>query len=161
MTNELLECGKIVNTHGIKGEVKIIPWADSAEFLCELDTLYIDGKPMAVRNARPHKGNAIVLLEGVDDMNTAMLLKNKVVYLHRDDVELEEGAFFQADLIGLDVVDENGVKLGVLDDILSPSLQDVYVVKGEREIMIPVVPEFILETNLEEGYIKVRLIEGM
>lgn len=161
MTNELLECGKIVNTHGIRGEVKIIPWADDAEFLCDLPTLYIDGKPVAVRNARVHKGNAIVLLEGVDDMNTAMLLKNKVVYLHRDDVELEEDAFFLADVIGLDVVDENGVKLGVLDDILSPSLQDVYVVKGEREIMIPVVPEFILETNVDEGYIKVRLIEGM
>ena len=161
MTIELLECGKIVNTHGIRGEVKIIPWADDAEFICDLPTLYIDGKPFTVRNARPHKGNAIVLLEGIDDMNTAMLLKNKVVYLHRDDVELDEDAFFLADVIGLDVVDENGVKLGVLDDILSPSLQDVYVVKGEREIMIPVVPEFILETNVEEGYIKVRLIEGM
>ena len=161
MTNELLECGKIVNTHGIRGEVKIIPWADDAEFICELPTLYIDGKPIAVRNARVHKGNAIVLLEGVDDMNTAMLLKNKVVYLHRDDVDLEDDAFFLADVIGLDVVDENGVKLGVLHDILSPSLQDVYVVKGEREIMIPVVPEFILETNIEEGYIKVHLIEGM
>jgi 16S rRNA processing protein RimM len=161
MTNELLECGKIVNTHGIRGEVKIIPWADDAEFICELPTLYIDGKPVAVRNARVHKGNAIVLLEGVDDMNTAMLLKNKVVYLHRDDVDLEDDAFFLADVIGLDVVDENGVNLGVLHDILSPSLQDVYVVKGEREIMIPVVPEFILETNIEEGYIKVHLIEGM
>ena len=161
MTNELLECGKIVNTHGIRGEVKIIPWADDAEFICDLPTLYIDCKPFTVRNARPHKGNAIVLLEGIDDMNTAMLLKNKVVYLHRDDVELDEDAFFLADVIGLDVVDENGVKLGVLDDILSPSLQDVYVVKGEREIMIPVVPEFILETNVEDGYIKVRLIEGM
>ena len=161
MTNELLECGKIVNTHGIRGEVKIIPWADDAEFICDLPTLYIDGKPFAVRNARPHKGNAIVLLEGIDDMNTAMLLKNKVVYLHRDDVDLDEDAFFLVDVIGLDVVDENGVKLGVLDDILSPSLQDVYVVKGEREIMIPVVPEFILETNVEEGYIKVHLIEGM
>ena len=161
MTIELLECGKIANTHGIRGEVKIIPWADDAEFICELPTLYIDGKPVAVRNARVHKGNAIVLLEGVDDMNTAMLLKNKVVYLHRDDVDLDEDAFFLADVIGLDVIDENGVKLGVLDDILSPSLQDVYVVKGEREIMIPVVPEFILETNVDEGYIKVRLIEGM
>ena len=161
MTNDLLECVKIVNTHCIRGEVKIVPWADSAEFLCYLPTLYIDGKPLAVRSARVHKGNALVLLEGIDDVNTAMLLKNKVVYLHRDDVELEEGAFFQADVIGLDVVDENGVKLGVLDDILSPSLQDVYVVRGEREIMIPVVPEFILETNVDEGYVKVRLIEGM
>ena len=161
MTNQLLECGKIVNTHGIRGEVKIVPWADSAEFLCGLSTLYVDGKPIAVRSARVHKGNAIVLLEGINDVNEAMLLKNKVVCLHRDDVELDEDAFFLADIIGLDVVDEAGNKLGKLAEILSPSLQDVYVVKGDREILIPAVPEFILETNVAEGYIKVRLIEGM
>ena len=159
--NELLECGKIVNTHGIRGEVKIVPWADSPEFLCDLPALYIDGKPVAIRNARVHKGNVIALLEGVDDVNTAMLLKEKVVSMSRDDVDLPDGSFYLADIIGLKVIDENGNDLGVLDDILSPSLQQVYVVKGKREIMIPVVPEFILETNVEGGYIKVRLIEGM
>ncbi len=161
MNHQLLECGQIVNTHGIRGEVKIVPWADSPEFLCQLPALYVDGKPVTVRSARVHKGNVIALLEGIDDVNAAMLLKNKVVSLHRNDVELEEDAFFLADIIGLDVVDESGEKLGVLDDILSPSLQQVYVVKGEREIMIPAVPEFILETNVARGYIKVRLIEGM
>ena len=160
-SNGLLECGKIVNTHGIRGEVKIIPWADSPEFICDLDAIYIDGKPVKVRNARVHKGNVIALLEGVDDVNTAMLLKEKVVFMSRDDVELPEGSFYLADIIGLDVITEDGTKLGVLDDILSPSLQQVYVIKGAREIMIPAVPEFILETNVEGGYIKVRLIEGM
>lgn len=159
--NELLECGKIVNTHGIRGEVKIIPWADSPEFLCDLPALYIDGKPVKIRNARIHKGNVIALLEGIDDINTAMLLKEKVVSMSRDDVDLPEGSFYLADIIGLKVIDEDGKELGILNDILSPSLQQVYVVKGEREIMIPVVPEFILETNVEGGYIKVRLIEGM
>ena len=159
--NELLECGKIVNTHGIRGEVKIIPWADSPEFLCDLPALYIDGKPVAIRNARVHKGNVIALLEGIDDVNTAMLLKEKVVSMSREDVDLPEGSFYLVDIIGLKVIDEDGKELGVLDDILSPSLQQVYVVKGQREIMIPVVPEFILETNVEGGYIKVRLIEGM
>lgn len=162
MNNEkLLECGKIVNTHGIRGEVKIVPWADSPEFLCDLPALYIDGKPVKVRNARVHKGNVIALLEGIDDVNTAMLLKEKVVSMSRDDVDLPEGSFYLADIIGLKVISEAGEELGVLDDILSPSLQQVYVVKGQREIMIPVVPEFILETNVEGGYIKVRLIEGM
>lgn len=158
---KFLECGKIVNTHGIRGEVKIMPWADSPEFLCALPTLYIDEKPYAVRSARPHKGAVLALLEGVDDVNAAILLKNKVVWLSRDDVELEEGAFFQADLIGLRVVDESGAELGTLREILSPSLQQVYVVRGEREIMIPNVPAFVLETNVAGGYIKVRLIEGM
>ena len=158
---KFLECGRIVNTHGIRGEVKIVPWADSPEFLCSLPTLYIDGKPYAVRSARPHKGSVLALLEGVDDINAAMLLKNKVVWLARVDVELEDGAFFLADLIGLRAVDENGAELGVLSEVLSPSIQQIYVVKGQREIMIPAVPEFILETNVPEGYVKVHLIEGM
>ena len=162
MNNEkLLECGKIVNTHGIRGEVKIIPWADSPEFLCDLPVLYIDNKPVKIRNARVHKGNVIALLEGIDDVNTAMLLKEKVVSMSRDDVDLPEGSFYLADIIGLKVINEAGEELGVLADILSPSLQQVYVVKGQREIMIPVGPEFVLETNGEGGYIKVRLIEGM
>ena len=161
MANQFLECGKIVNTHGIRGEVKIVPWADSPEFLCRLKTLYLDGKPVAVCSARVHKGNVIALLEGINDVNDAMLLKNKVVSLNRDDVELPAGAFFLADIIGLRVIDEHGSELGVLKEILSPSVQQVYVVKGKREILIPAVPEFILETNVAEGYIKVRLIEGM
>ncbi len=108
-----------------------------------------------------HKGNVIAKLEGVDDVNAAMLLKGKTVHIRRSDAKLPEGSFFLADLIGLDVVDEHGQKLGVLREVLSPSRQLVYVVEGDREIMIPAVPEFILETNIPEGYVKVRLIEGM
>lgn len=161
MNKKLLECGKIVNTHGIRGEVKIIPWADSPEFICDLSTIYIDENPVNLLSARVHKGNVIALLEGVNDVNAAMLLKEKVVCMSRDDVELPEGSFYLADIIGLKVIDEAGMELGVLTDILSPSIQQIYVIKGEREIMIPVVPQFILETNVAGGYIKVRLIEGM
>ena len=161
MANHLLECGKIVNTHGIRGEVKIQPLADSPEVLCALPALYIDGAPVALRSTRVHKGNVIALLEGVSDVDQAMLLKNKVVWLNRDDLRLPEGTFFLADLIGLRVVDEEGQELGILNEVLSPSRQQVYVVKGDRELMIPAVPQFILETNVAGGYIKVRLIEGM
>ena len=91
----------------------------------------------------------------------AMALKGKTVQLCRADVKLPDGAFFLADIIGLDVVDENENKLGTLKEVLSPSVQQIYVVEGQREIMIPAVPEFILETNIEAGYIRVRLIEGM
>lgn len=161
MDNKLLECGKIVNTHGIRGEVKIVPWADSPEFLCDLPALYIDGKAVRIRSARTHKGNVIALLEGIDDVNAAMLLKEKVVYMSREDVDLPEGSFFLADIIGLRVIDEGGNELGRLKEVLSSSLQQVYLIKGEREILIPAVPQFILETNVAAGYIKVRLIEGM
>lgn len=161
MKQELLEGGQIVNTHGVRGEVKIVSWCDTPEYLAAIPTYYIDGAPVRVRSARVHKGSVIAALEGCDDVNAAMLLKNKLVHLSRDDAHPPEGGFFLADIIGLDVIDEDGNRLGTLKEVLSPSLQQVYVVSGEREIMIPAVDEFILETNIPQGYIKVRLIEGM
>lgn len=159
--NEFLDCGQIVNTHGVHGEVRIVPWADSPDFLCQFSTLYVDGAPLMVTASRVHKGSVIGRFQGVDTVERAMALKGKTVQIRRSDAKLPEGSFFLADIIGLDVVDEAGNKLGALKEVLSPSLQQVYVVEGDREIMIPAVPEFILETNIESGYIKVRLIEGM
>ena len=158
---ELLDCGQIVNTHGIRGEVRMVPWADSPDFLCGFSTLYVDGTAKKVQASRVHKGSVIAKLDGVETVEGAMALKGKTVQIRRSDAKLPEGAFFLADIIGLDVVDGDGQKIGVLKEVLSPSVQQVYVVRGEREIMIPAVPEFILETNIEGGYIKVRLIEGM
>lgn len=159
--NEFLDCGQIVNTHGIRGEVRIVPWADSPEFLRGFSTLYADGKPIRVTSSRVHKGSVIAKLEGVDTVEQAMVLKGRTVQIRRSDAKLPEGSFFLADIIGLDVVNEAGNKLGTLKEVLSPSIQQIYVVQGEREIMIPAVPEFILETNIQGGYLKVRLIEGM
>ena len=158
---DFLDCGEIVNTHGVRGEVRIVPWADSPDFLCQFSTLYVDGAPRKVLSCRVHKGSVIAKLDGVDTVEQAMALKGKTVQIRRADAKLPEGAFFLADIIGLDVVDEEGQKIGVLREVLSPSIQQVYVVEGEREILIPAVPEFILETNIEGGYIKARLIEGM
>ena len=158
---EYLDCGQIVNTHGVRGEVRIVPWADSPDFLCRFSTLYLDGAPRKVLSSRVHKGSVIAKLDGVDTVEEAMLLRNKTVQIKRADARLPEGAFFLADIIGLKVVDEAGKTLGTLKEVLSPSVQQVYVIEGEREIMIPAVPEFILETNIEGGYLKVRLIEGM
>ena len=158
---EFLDCGQIVNTHGIHGAVRIVPWADSPDFLCGFSTLYVDGGAKKVLSSRVHKGSVIAKLDGVDTVEGAMALKGKTVQIRRTDAKLPEGAFFLADIIGLDVVDEDGQKIGVLKEVLSPSIQQVYVVQGEREILIPAVPEFILETNIAGGYVKVRLIEGM
>ena len=162
MKNQFLEAGQVVNTHGVRGEVKIVPWCDSPEFLCGFDTLYIDGAPVKVRESRPHKGNVLARLEGVDDVNAAMRLKNKVVSIDRTGVVLPEGRHFLADLIGLKVVnDDTGEELGILEEVLTPPAHEVYVVKGEHAYMIPAVDEFLVETNVEGGYIRVRLIKGM
>ena len=162
MKNQFLEAGQIVNTHGIQGEVKIVPWCDTPEFLCQFDTLYIDGKPVKVRATRVHKGNVLATLEGVSDVNAAMALKGKTVSIDRTGVVLPEGRHFIADLMGLEVIDAaTGEKIGVVADVLTPPAHEVYVVKGEHEYMIPAVDEFLVETDVEAGYIKVRLIEGM
>lgn len=163
MQKKFLEAGQIVNTHGIRGEVKIVPWCDTPEFLCDFDVLYLDGKPVQVEQARAHKNNVIAKLAGVDDVNTAMCLKNKVVSIDRSDVELPEGRHFIADLIGLEVRDaQSGALLGTITDVLTLPANEVYVVEGtNREYMIPAVDEFLAETNIEGGYIRVRLIEGM
>ena len=162
MKHNFLEGGQIVNTHGIRGEVKIVSWCDTPEYLADFSTYYIDQKPVKVRSARVHKGNVIASLEGYDDINAAMLLKNKIVHLSREDAVLPEGQFFLADLIGLKVFDaDNGEELGILEDVLTPSVQKVYVIRGQREIMVPAVDEFLVETNIEEGYMKIHLIEGM
>ena len=159
--SQYIEAGKILNTHGVRGEVKIEPWVDSPEFLRKFKTLYLDGAPKRVVSARVHKRFVIAALEGVGDVNAAMALKNKTVSIARKDARLPKGSFFLADILGARVVTEEGEGLGVLSDVLDNPGQRVYVVRGERERLIPAVPEFILETNIEGGYIKVRLIEGM
>ena len=163
MKQRFLEAGQIVNTHGIRGEVKIVPWCDSPEFLCGFDTLYIDEAPIRLRAARPHKGNVLAALEGVDTVEGAMTLKGKTVHIDRADVTLPEGRHFLADLIGLRVVDaDSGAELGVLTEVLTPPAHQVYLVKGPQgERLIPAVEEFIVETNVDGGYLRVRLIEGM
>ena len=162
MKSEYLECGQVVNTHGIRGEVKIIPWADSPEFLLDFDTLYMDEKPVKILAARVHKNCVLATLEGVDNVDAAIRLKGKTLFVARADVRLPEGRHFLSDLVGLEVRDaDSGEVLGSLVDILTPPAQQVYVVKGKREYLIPAVDEFIIESNPEAGFIRVRLLEGM
>ena len=157
---QYLEAGTIVSTHGVHGEVKILPWADGPEFLTLFDRVFLKGKEYEVENARVQKTCVLMKLKGVDTMDAAQALRETVVRVDRDDVELEEGTFFIADLIGLPVLAE-GQEIGKVKEILTLPGNDVYVVKGEHEYMIPGVKEFLLETNLEEGFIRVKLIEGM
>ena len=119
MPENMLEIGKITSVFGIKGEVKVQPWCDSPELLCEFETLYWkSGTPVNIERARVQKNMAILKIEGVDDANEAQKLRNHVLYMDRADVELEEGSYFIADLIGLRVL-EGEREIGVIREILT------------------------------------------
>ena len=162
---QYLEVGKVTNVHGLMGEVKVQPSADSPEFLCQFKTLYVDEAhfPMTVQRARVHKNMVIIKFEGPTDVPSALSLRNAILYIHREDVKLPEGSFFLADIYGLEVRDTaSGEVLGEIADVLTLPANNVYVVRGgARELMIPAVPQFIAETNIEAGYIRVNMMEGL
>ena len=158
---QYIEAGRIVNTHGVAGEVKIEVWLDSPQFLKSFKRCFIDRREVKLLSARVHKGFLIVKLEGVEDVNAAMALKGRTVFIDRADARLPKGAFFLQDIIGASVVDESGIDIGKLVDVMETPASNVYVVKGEREHLIPAVPEFILSTDADNGIITVHLIEGM
>ena len=158
---QYIEAGKIVNTHGVKGEVKIQVWLDSPDFLKTFKRIYIDGKAVKIMSARVHKDFLIALLEGVNDVNEAMCLKNKTVYIDRKDAKLPRGAYFLQDIIGAKVFDETGNDVGTLTDIMETPASQIYVVEGESEHLIPAVDEFILAVDADKGEVRVKLIEGM
>ncbi|MEA5152182.1 MAG: ribosome maturation factor RimM [Oscillospiraceae bacterium] len=159
--NEFIEAGRIVNTHGIAGEVKIEVWLDSPQFMRLFPRLFVDGAELKLLSGKPQKRFLIAKLEGVDDVNAAMRLKGRDVYIARADAKLPKGRFFVQDLLGASVRDESGAEIGLLADIMTTPASDVYVVRGETEHLIPAVPEFIMSTDAEAGIITVRLIEGM
>lgn len=163
---QFLKTGKIVGTHGIKGEMRVEPWCDSPEFLKNLKNLYFDqGKQkVAVKSSRVHKNLVLLTVEGVDSIEQADLLRGKVLYLDRGDVKLEEGQTFIEDLIGLTVRDgETGRVYGKITEVFATGANDVYRIKHEAgaEYLFPAVKHMIKETDLTAGVIEVLPIPGI
>ncbi len=122
MKQQYLEVGKITNVHGLMGEVRVQPWADSPDFLCRFKTLYVDEThwPIQVERARVHKNMVILKLKDITDVNGALALRNAILYIDRKDADLPEGSFFLADLMGMEVRDaKNGAVLGKIADVLT------------------------------------------
>ena len=158
---EYVEAGRIVNTHGVGGEVKIEVWLDSPEYFRSFKRLYLNGAEKKILSARVHKSFVIARLDGVEDLNAAMALKGKTVEILRADAHLKEGEFFVQDILGFRVVDERGTEIGTLVDAEETPASMIYVVKGEKEHLIPAVREFILGIDARREEIRVHLIEGM
>ncbi|MBQ8525997.1 MAG: 16S rRNA processing protein RimM [Clostridia bacterium] len=162
---ELIEIGKIVNTHGLKGEVKIVPWLDYPEVFEAFDVVYTENQKASykVKSVKYQKTNIIVKFEGLDNINEAEKLKNKTLYVEKslfDD--LPEGTYLIADIIGLEVF-EDGVSFGKVTDVFSTGSNDIYVVekKGEKPLLLPIIDGVLEEVNIEEGYVNVRIPAGL
>ena len=158
MKLEYIEAGEIVNTHGVRGEVKVLCWLDAPEMLCEFDRCRIAGKDYEMESVRVQKTCNLVKLSGVDTMEEAQKLRGKVLELYREDIDGE--VIFAAELIGVEVYAE-GENIGTIREVLDYPGNAVYVVRGEHEYMIPAVKQFILSTDMENNTMQVRLIEGM
>lgn len=158
MKLQFLEAGEIVTTHGVRGEVKVLPWADSPEFLLDFNRVMIGTKEYKVQQCRVQKSCNLVKLAGVDSMEDAQLLRGKILQVYREDAP--KGLIFAAELVGIQVY-ADGALIGQLTEVLDYPGNKVYVVKGEYEYMIPAVKAYILSTDLDENRMEVRLIEGM
>ena len=158
MKLQFIEAGEIVTTHGVKGEVKVMPWVDGPEILCEFDRCRIAGKEYEIVSCRIQKSCNLVKLSGVDTMEAAQAMRGKVIELYREDIDDE--VIFAAELIGVEVY-ADGVLLGKITEVLDYPGNSVYVVTGEHEYMIPAVKQFILSTDLETNTMQVKIIEGM
>lgn len=163
---QYLECAIIINTHGVRGDVKLESLCDSPEVLASLERVFVleNGKyrEIEVKHASIFKQFVLATLEGVDDMDKAAAMKGTTLYASRDDFQLEEGDYFIADLIGLPVIDNvDGKVYGKIKDVINRGASDIYVVTtpaGER--MMPVVEEFVKRVDLESG-VYVETIPGL
>jgi len=167
-TNGLILIGKISGTHGIKGQVRIVPYSGDAGSITSLRTLFLSAprgtyESFEIADAVEHKKRALVRLRGLDNIDQALPLVGREVYIRRDQLpELPEGEFYWYDLLGIAVMTEEGENLGEIADILATGGNDVYVVKsGEREYLIPATTDVVLEVDLDNRKMVVRPLDGL
>lgn len=163
---KMLRVGKIANTHGIKGDIKVIPLTDYMERFEELEWVYMDDyeEKFYIQNVKYKKNTVILSFKGYDDINLVEKFKNKYIFI--DDTQrrkLPADTYYIADIIGLDVYNIKNEYIGKVKDIIQTGPNEVYVIKGDdnKEIMIPSVKEFIPEISLKEGKVVINPIEGM
>jgi 16S rRNA processing protein RimM len=166
MKKTYLECGKIVSTHGIRGEVKVQPWADSPDFLCDFTRFYLDNgaKELIAERVRTNKNMVLIKLKGVETPDDAALLRGKTIYIDRSDAPDDDGGFYIQDLIGLEVRDADTPRVwGRLTDVLFTGANDVYEITDADGIkrLAPVIPDVVLETDVEGGFIVIRPLKGL
>ncbi len=154
---DILRVGKIVNTHGLKGEVKVIPLTDDPKRYNELEFVLIDGVERKIQGCKYQKDRVIVKVEGIDTIEEAEKYKNKYMEIPREyAVPLEEDTYYIADIIGCNVFDTNGKDLGEVYDVIQTKNNDVYWIRKPKELLIPVLLDIVTDIDVENRKITIR-----
>lgn len=168
MENNLFRVGVIANTHGIRGEVKVYPTTDNTDRFNDLKNVIVDtGREhinLEVQGVKYFKNMVILKFKGIDNINEVEKYKGKDLLVTRENaVPLEENEYYIADLIDMEVYDEDGKRLGILNDVMQTGANDVYVIilENERELLLPNIDQCILEVNIEENRMTVHVLEGL
>ena len=165
---DLLEVGKIVNTHGLRGEVKVVPWTDYPEVFEDIEYVYVirknERQKLNIKGIKYQKNNLILRLDTINDIDEAQKYKNQVLYAERDMLgELSEGVYYIADLIGLEVVTDTGESVGVIADVFNTGSNDIYDVKreGKKNLLLPVIDEVVINIDIDAKKVTVHMMEGL
>jgi len=154
---DILRVGKIVNTHGLKGEMKVMPLTDDMKRYDDLEFVLLDGKEVKIENVKYQKDRVILKLENINTIEEAERLKNKYLEIPREfAIELEEDTYFIADLIGCSVFDTEGKDLGQIYDVLQTKNNDVYWIRKPKELLIPVLLDIVLDIDIEARKITIK-----
>lgn len=165
MVKEFLEGGKIVGTHGVRGEMRVECWCDSPQFLAKFKTLYFDNGAQSVKvQSRAHKNMVLMKMPDVDSIEKADTYRGKIVYIKRSDIKLEKGVHFVQDMIGLEVVDSTTKKVyGTVKDVLRTGSNDVYEMEDENKKLfyIPAIPDIIDKIDIEHNTLSITPMKGL
>lgn len=165
MVKKFLEGGKIVGTHGVRGEMRVECWCDSPQFLAQFKTLYLnEGQEKLKVKSRAHKNMVLLKVPGVETIEQADFYRGNVLYINRSDIKLDKGAYFVQDMIGLSVVDSNtDEEYGKVNDVLKTGSNDVYEMKGSDSKMyyIPAIPDIIDKVDVDDGKLYITPMKGL
>ncbi|MGV8980277.1 ribosome maturation factor RimM [Clostridium sp.] len=154
---DFMTVGQIGKTHGLKGEVKVFSLTDTLERFKELKSVYIDGEIRKIEGCKLQSDRAILKIEGIDTIEQAELYRNKYLMVSREDaIKLPVGSYYVADLIDCTVFEEGGEELGKVFDVLSTPGNDVYWVKGKKEVLIPVLKDIVVSIDTDKRVIIIK-----
>lgn len=167
MRNTVLEVGQIVNTHALSGEVKVVTWTDSPEDFEMLKYVYAgkktDENKLFIDNIKYQNTNLIVKFKGISHIDCAQKLKGTILYVEREQLGEPQAGYYICDLIGINVITDDGLTIGKIVEVFPTGSNDVYVVRPQsgKDILIPVIPEVVLSVDIDTEIAKVHLIEGL
>ncbi len=167
MKKDYIETGKFVGTHGVRGGLRVQPWCDSPDFLCQFKKLYLKNggeyQPIKIKTSKPHGNVVIMEVDGVNSMDDAEALRGKVLYIERKDLKLEAGQYLISDLIGSKVYDVDTENLlGEISDVSKTGANDVWhITRAGKEYLIPVIDDVVINVNIDENKVLIRPLKGI